>query len=136
MKRLNRKLEYSLMALKHMLGKRPGELTSANEIVETVGCPFDATARVLQIMAQNGLLKSEQGVHGGYVIVRDLSKVSFYELSEMILGPARVTKCLEKEDCELHQKCNIHTPMQMLDRKVNDFYRSLSLGEILRVRDL
>lgn len=131
MKRLNRKLEYSLMALKHMLGKKPGELTSAAEIVEKVGSPFDATARVLQIMAQKGLLKSEQGAHGGYVIVRDLSKVSFFELSEMILGPVRVTKCMDHENCEFHNKCNIHTPMQSLDRRINEFYRSLSIGEIL-----
>ena len=132
MKRLNRKLEYSLMALKHMLGKLPGELTSANEIVEKVGSPFDATARVLQIMAQKGLLKSEQGVHGGYVIVRDLSKVSFFELSEMILGPVRVTKCMDQEDCDLHAKCNIHNPMQILDRRINEFYQGLNIGEILR----
>lgn len=135
MKRLNRKIEYSLMALKHMAKKRPGELTSAKEIVEAVGAPFDATARVLQIMAQNGLLQSEQGVHGGYLIVKDLSRVSFFELSEMILGPVNVAKCMADESCELHLTCNIQSPMANLDRKLNEFYQSLSIGEILRLKD-
>jgi Rrf2 family transcriptional regulator, nitric oxide-sensitive transcriptional repressor len=56
MNRLNRKVEYALMALKVMAQKRAGELTSAKEVVEKTGCPFDATARVLQQMAQKGIL--------------------------------------------------------------------------------
>lgn len=123
------------MALKHMAAKRPGELTSAKEIAEKVGVPFDATARVLQLMAQKGLLQSEQGAHGGYLIVRDLSKVSFFELSEMILGPLKVAKCLSDETCELHPTCNIHSPITNLERRLNDFYRGLSVGEILRIKD-
>lgn len=132
---MNRKIEYSLMALKHMAKKRPGELTSAKEIVESLGTPFDATARVLQLMAQNGLLQSEQGVRGGYLIVRDLTKVSFFDLSEMILGSMKVAKCMGESECELHDKCNIQSPMLNLDRKMNEFYQSLSLGEILRLKD-
>ena len=65
------------MALKVMAGKRAGELTSAKEVVELTGCPFDAVARVLQQMAQRAVLRSEQGAHGGYVLVRDINKVTF-----------------------------------------------------------
>lgn len=52
MNKLNRKVEYALMALKFMSSKVPGELTSTKEVVESTGCPFDATARVMQQMAQ------------------------------------------------------------------------------------
>jgi Rrf2 family protein len=134
--RLNRKVEYALMALKVMAHKRPGELTSAKEIVGQTGCPFDATARVLQQMGQKGILRSEQGAQGGYHVVRDLSKVSFSELMELILGPIAVAKCLKgNERCDLKSRCNILSPVQVLNRKLSEFYQSLSVAELLRLKE-
>lgn len=136
MNRMNRKLEYALMALKHMAGKMPGQLTSAKEVVEATGGPFDATARVMQLMAQKGLLRSEHGAHGGYVIVRDLNKVSLYDLMEIVLGPVEIVKCLHGSGrCEIEETCNVQSPINILNRKLTDFYRSLSLTEILRLRE-
>lgn len=133
MNRLNRKVEYALMALKVMANKRPGELTSAKEVVEEVGCPFDATARVLQQMCQHGILRSEHGAHGGYSVVRDLSRVSLYELMELILGPIAAAKCLHVPGaCELEGNCNILSPVQILNRKQQEFYQSISVGDLLR----
>jgi Rrf2 family protein len=136
MNRLNRKVEYALMALKVMAQKRPGELTSAKEIVDQTGCPFDATARVLQQMAQRQVLRSEQGAHGGYVLIRDLSRLSIFELMELLLGKIAVARCLEGEaDCELKAKCNIISPVATLNRRLAEFYQELTVGEILRLKD-
>ncbi|MGZ3722521.1 MAG: RrF2 family transcriptional regulator [Bdellovibrionales bacterium] len=135
MNRLNRKVEYALMALKVMAHKRQGELTSAKDVVEQTGCPFDATARVMQQMVQKGILRSEQGAHGGYILVRDLAKISLYDLSEVILGKQAVAKCLHgTSECELVETCNIMSPVSTLNRKLTDFYQNLSVGDLLRVR--
>ena len=136
MQRLNRKVEYALMALKVMAPKRQGELTTAKEIAESCGCPFDATARVLQTLAQCGILHSEQGAYGGYQLRKDLSKLSFYELTEVILGPVSAAKCLYgNEICDLKSSCNIVSPMTLFNRKLAEFYQGLSVGELLRVRE-
>ena len=124
------------MALKIMAHKRQGELTSAKEVVDITGSPFDATARVLQQMAQKEILRSEQGVHGGYVVIRDLGKVSLYELMELILGPMGVAKCvLDESGCELRSSCNIISPVSLLNRKLVEFYQNLSVGELLRLKE-
>ena len=124
------------MALKHMASKVPGERTSAKEVVDETGCPFDATARVLQTLVHKGLLQSEQGAHGGYLLVRDLSKVTLYELIEAILGPLGVVRCLHgEESCELIDRCNIVGPIGILNRKLVEFYRSLSVAELLKVKE-
>jgi Rrf2 family protein len=135
MNRLNRKVEYALMALKHMARKRPGELTSAKEISEAMHLPFDATARVLQSMAHKGLLHVEQGAQGGYSILRDLGKVSFHDLVEMIEGKIEIARCLHGDDCELLPTCNIQSPVTILNRKLAQFYQGLALADILRLKD-
>jgi len=132
MNRVGRKLEYSLMALKHMSLKRNGELTSAKEVAESYHAPFDATARVLQLMAQKGFVKAEQGAHGGYQISRDLSELTLHDLIQVIQGPSNVAKCMsDDEPCELQSSCNIISPISLLDKKLNEFYRGISLKELL-----
>lgn len=131
--KINRKLEYALIALKHMNGKHPGELTTAKEICDVYKAPFDATSRVLQIMAQNGLLKSEHGAHGGYQILRDLAKISFLELTEWILGPIQLVDCLTDEDgnCDMVDTCNIISPINRLSGKIKSFYQSLAVRDLV-----
>lgn len=132
MNKLNRKVEYSLMALKHMSRKVPGELTSAKEVSDSYHAPFDATARVMQLMASRGWLKSEQGAAGGYQITKDLSKVTLAELIEVIQGPTQIAKCMGKDEpCEMQTSCNIISPVANLNQRLNEFYESVTLKELL-----
>jgi len=133
MNKINRKLEYALMALKHMSGKIPGELTSAKEVSDSYHTPFDATARVMQQMAQKGgILRAEYGVNGGYQITKDLAKISIHDLVEIIEGPTALVKCLHKEaPCEIQGTCNIVSPITNLNQKLTEFYKGVSLKELL-----
>lgn len=135
MNKINRKVEYALMALKHMGHKVPGELTSVKEICQVYGCPFDATSRVLQALVQKSILQSEQGAHGGYRVSRDLKKVSLYELMEVVLGPVEIAKCIQSSDtkCELIESCQIFSPIHLLNEKLIQFYKSLNLFELLKI---
>lgn len=130
---LNRKLEYALISLKHLSGKAPGQLTSVKEVSEAYGSPFDATARVMQIMANRGLLKSEQGAHGGYQIIKDLRRISFYDLSQMILGPLEIARCLAggADQCEMLEGCNIRSPLMTFNDRLVEFYKGISLQDLI-----
>ena len=120
------------MALKHMSQKMPGKLTTAKEVSELCHSPFDATARVMQLMAQRGWLKSEQGAFGGYQITKDLSRVTLLDLLNVIQGPTNIAKCMHKDEpCEIQSSCNIISPIQILNSRLNDFYKSLSLRDLL-----
>ena len=128
--KLNRKVEYALIALKHMFHKRPGELTTAKELSETYGCSFDTIARVLQIMAQKNWLHASHGPSGGYVIVKDLSRLSFYRLNEILLGPMKLVRCISGS-CKIKDQCNIVSPTQVLNQHLIEVYQSLSIQQLL-----
>ena len=134
MNKINRKLEYALMALKYMSEKNQGDLTTVKEICQGYDCPFDATSRVLQQMARAGILKSEQGARGGYLLVTDLRKVSLFELIEIVIGPMGVAKCFAGlSACGLSPKCNIAGPVHHLNEQLAGFYRGIKVGELLSV---
>jgi DNA-binding IscR family transcriptional regulator len=89
-------------------------------------------------MAQNGLLKAEHGSHGGYQILRDLSKISFLELAEWILGPIQLVDCLTDEDgnCDMTDTCNIISPINRLNGKIKSFYQSLVVRDLVETPSL
>lgn len=136
MVKLNRKIEYALMALKIMAAKYPGQLTSVKEICASTQTPFDATSRVMQQMAQKQILKSEHGVHGGYFIQRDLSRVTFLDILEAVSGPVEVVRCLGEElDCEFAHACNLTSPLKVFNEKLSQFYKTLPVSELLQLKD-
>lgn len=116
-----------------MSKKIPGELTTAKEVSDAFHTPFDATARVMQQMAQKGgFLRAEYGVNGGYQITKDLAKVSMQDLVDVIEGPTALVKCLNNEGpCEIKGTCNIVSPITQLNNRLTEFYKSLSLKDLL-----
>jgi Rrf2 family transcriptional regulator, nitric oxide-sensitive transcriptional repressor len=137
MNKINRKVEYALIGLKHMRARQPGELTSVKEIATLYGVPFEATSKVMQVLASSGVIRSEQGAHGGYQLVRDLNRVSLFELMEIVVGRVEIAKCLHETEnsCDLKNTCNVMSPISTLNRRLIDFYKSLMVGELLESRN-
>lgn len=131
--KINRKIEYALIALRYMRLKAPGQLTSAKEICDMYHTPFDPTARVLQIMSQHEILRAEQGAHGGYQIVKDLSKVSMGDLSDMIVGPVQIANCFHGDysHCELTTSCCVIGPMLNLNEKISQLFHSVKITDLI-----
>ena len=131
--KINRKIEYALIALKYMSHKAPGQLTSAKEICDIYHIPFDPTSRVLQIMAQHEILRAEQGVHGGYQVVKDLSKVTLGDLSDIIVGPVEIANCFHGDysHCELTQSCCVIGPMLNLNERISGLFHNIKIIDLI-----
>ncbi len=136
MLKINRKIEYALIALKHMGRKAPGQLTSAKEICDVYHTPFDPTSRVLQIMAQHEILRAEQGAHGGYQILKDLSKVTVGDLSDMIIGPIQIANCFHGDysHCDLTHSCSVIGPMLNLNERISQLFHNMKVSELIETR--
>ncbi|MBX7231430.1 MAG: Rrf2 family transcriptional regulator [Bdellovibrionales bacterium] len=135
MVRINRKLEYALMVLKYMSAKAPSELTTAKEVADFIKGPFDTIAKVMQQMVHSELLRSEQGVQGGYFLATNLNKLNLFKLNEVVSGPMELVKCFDEDHhCELSSHCNIQSPLVTLNRKLIDFFQELSISELLRIK--
>ncbi len=135
--KINRKLEYALISLRHMSAKAPGQLTSAKEICDIYHTPFDPTSRVLQIMAQQEIVRAEQGAHGGYQVLKDLSKVTLFDLTQMIEGPLQIVNCFHtnQSHCDMTSSCNVISPMLNLNEKITSFFKSINVQELISSRN-
>lgn len=128
--KINKKIEYSLMVLKHFYQEIPAGIASARQICDAYHTPFDSTSKVMQIMSSAGILKSEQGVSGGYKLNTDLSKLTYLNLAELIEGRSFSHNCHELR-CSLIESCNITGPVSKLNGYLNSFFKTLTIKELL-----
>lgn len=133
MLRINKKMEYALMSIKFMMDKESASLTSAREIVQQFGAPFDTVSKVLQTMKEGKILDSSKGIKGGYYLISDLSTISYLDLVALIEnrnvddGPCHS----DKGPCDHYLNCNIKTPIKIVNQKVTDFLSRVSLKDLL-----
>ena len=92
--KLNKKVEYAIIALQHMKNVNEGEMSTVKEICELYGAPFDVTSRAMQKMASAGILKSIKGAHGGYLIQENLGELKLLDLIESISGDISLANCV------------------------------------------
>jgi len=130
MVKINKKVEYALMVLKHMYNKPEEELTTAREICDKYQIPFDTTAKVMQQMNSYGFFNSQKGVKGGYSLKINLKNISYLELVELVEGKNSTIDCMS-DKCSLLNSCNIVSPMKKLNEHLVYFFKGLSLDELL-----
>jgi Rrf2 family protein len=129
--RLSKKADYSLMALKHILAKE-NEPSSAREIAEAYGIPFEVLAKLLQKLARKGFLISQHGTKGGYSSARAPATISVRDVLEAIEGPLALLDCSNpsKGTCDQERHCLVKRPLSRVEQKVLDLLGRTTLGEI------
>jgi Rrf2 family protein len=131
MLRLSKKADYALMAMKHLALRAGAGSVSAREIAEQYDIPVELMAKVLQRLARHGLLVSQQGTRGGYLLARSASLMSVAEVIEAVDGPLAVTACnTTEENCEQFAKCNVRDPLWKIKDRILMALATCSLSEL------
>jgi Rrf2 family protein len=115
--KLTKKADYALMAMKHLAERVSQGALSAKDVADAYGIPPEALAKILQKLAKAGLVHSQHGINGGYVLARAAHTISAFEVIQAIDGPLFITSCVTvRGECDQSDRCNIREPL----RKVND----------------
>ena len=127
--KINKKIEYSLMILKHIHNAKKGQFISAREICDQYKAPVDTVAKVMQKLGKQEILVSQQGTNGGYKLNVDLRNISYAHLAQVVEGGARAKDCIELK-CSLFSTCNIISPIRKLNYELNSFIENISLADL------
>ena len=126
---LSKKADYGLIALKH-LAQHSEESISAREIAAHYHIPAELLAKVLQRLTRKGLLTSQQGMNGGYVLARDPASISIVDVLEALEGPISMTPCERGDDCQQLQTCSVRDPLLKIKAKVVRVLGDTSIYEL------
>jgi Rrf2 family protein len=130
MLRLSKKADYALIAMKHLALRTDGGSSSAREIAEGYDIPVELMAKVLQRLVRKGLLVSQQGTRGGYLLARSPAQISVADVIQAVDGPLTVTACGTDETCDQYAKCNVRDPLWKIKDRIQQALAACSIHEI------
>ena len=130
MLKITRKVEYALIALRHLQSKDTEDLTSAKEIAIHYGIPKQLLAKILQQMSKENIIEAVQGPAGGYRILANLDKISLKDFFEKLEGPLGMMDCFFESDCIQINTCNIRVPIQRINDNMRDMFSKMTLMEV------
>jgi len=131
MLKLTKKADYGLISLKHLALHGQHKSASAKEMAEAYRIPMPILSKVLQKLAREGFLVSEQGTNGGYRLARDPSTITALEVIRAIDGPILLTACFTKQgDCELTSKCIVREPLRRVLEGIQNLLGSITISDI------
>ncbi len=132
----NRKTEYALLAIEHMVRKEYQHpqvlITSAREISDLYHIPYPLLAKVLQKLAGRGLVKSVHGTKGGYVLTKRPHDISVADVVQIFDGPVALAECFraQKITCPQWDGCLIKDPFYELNNKIQTLLVQTSLADL------
>ena len=129
MLKLTRKLEYALIALRH-IRQSGNNLCSAKEISVIYMIPKELLAKTLQQMAKLNYIKAVQGPRGGYKIRKGLEKVSMTQFIEELEGPLGMVDCNISSDCVQIGNCNIRMPINKINDNIRNMFNDILVSDI------
>lgn len=130
MLKLTRKVEYALIALRHMQSKPGDEITSTKEIANAYGIPLQLLAKTLQQLARENIVEAVQGPNGGYRVQMNLNNINLIEFFEKMEGPLGMMDCYFDSDCIQIESCNIRSPIQRINDNMRNLFSKMTLMEI------
>ena len=132
MLKLSKKVDYGLIALIHLAQNSERCSWCAREFAQPYNIPAQLMAKILQKMARRGIIKSHQGIHGGYALGRQPDLINVVEVIESIEGPFSITNCISETGyCVQFEKCTIKSPIHLLNDAVHLILKQLTLAQMI-----
>ena len=125
---LSKKTKYALRALLMLAEQGDGEMIQVSDIAQRQKAPKKFLELILLELKKHGLLYSQRGKNGGYVLAKPASEIYFGQIIRIMDGPLAPIPCASLTgyrrcvDCENEAKC----PIRRVMRKVRD-----AMSEIL-----
>ncbi|WP_337845459.1 Rrf2 family transcriptional regulator [Thermus sp.] len=128
---LKREESYALHALL-LLAEEPG--LSAQEVAEKLKAPPAFMAKVLQKLAQAGLVESRVGRKGGVWLKESPEAISLLRVMEALSGPVVLDLCATLRRCPTEERrgfCHLKPNLVRMNLELRKILAGLTLAELL-----
>jgi Rrf2 family transcriptional regulator, cysteine metabolism repressor len=132
MLKLSKKTDYALMAVQYMASKNSDRAVNTKEIAEEYRIPVELLAKVLQKLGKKGVVVSQNGPKGGYLLAKSPSDISVLSIIQAIEGHVGITECYHNENSQCVQMagCNIRTPLRNIQNSIYALLDSMSIEDM------
>lgn len=133
MLRMGKLADYATVIMTYMACKS-GLVLSAQEVALAIGLELPTVSKILKILAQGKLLRSQRGSRGGYTLARTPEEISVAEIIDIMEGyPMGLTECSSVPGlCTRESACAVRGNWQQISLAIRDVLSNITLAELGR----
>jgi Rrf2 family transcriptional regulator, iron-sulfur cluster assembly transcription factor len=126
---------HAIKALCSLSNLSEGIYAGAGDIAYEIGAPQNYLGKLLQTLANDGLLISQKGKGGGFRLARAPSKISLYDIIDPIEHVSRWTNCLlGPGQCSNNNACVLHNKWGKVRDAYLEFLRETTVADVAQKR--
>ena len=102
------------------------------EIAKEIDSPIAFTAKILQVLVKNNIVKSSKGVGGGFMILKDeLKSIKLVNIVNAIDGDSVFLRCgLGLSNCSEDHPCPVHEKFKFVKKDLIYMLENTNLEEL------
>ena len=128
---IRRNTDYALRAAVDLAGRFGAGPVGTKELALKGKIPYQLACKLMQKLHKAGLVKSEMGPDGGFMLSKEPAEITVREVVEAIQGPLSLSGCLFKKNfCSLSKNCPIDSELGNLQKKINGYLDGLTLDRL------
>jgi len=127
--------EYGIRASVHLARlSAKGERCSLKQVAKAIDSPVAFTAKVLQLLARDGIIHSVHGPTGGYDIPQDrLSEIHLSDIVKAIDGDNVYNGCgLGLKNCNEKKPCPLHFQFKAIRDDLKEMLQTTSVQDLAK----
>ncbi len=130
--RLNTKTRYGIRLLLGFALRYNKGFVQLSEVAKSEGITEKYAEQIVRLLKIGGLLTSQRGVQGGYILSYPPSSITLLQIIETIEGKFSIIDCLSNDEkCERTSICVVRNVWNKLTDNIVNFLKSITLQDLL-----
>lgn len=129
MLKISRKEDYGVLMMS-IFATTPMAIVPLRTIARQHHVPLAFAQQIASQLRQNGLLKSKEGVSGGFMLARPAAKITLQQILEALGQRIELTRCTGLAVCPLKRWCPTHQPWERIHKIIHQLFSSITLEQL------
>jgi Rrf2 family protein len=127
---ISQTVEYSLRAVV-TLAQNDGNPRTAQQISEVTQVPGPYLSKLMQVLVRSGLVQSQRGLHGGFVLTKRPDQLTILEVVNAVEPLKRIRECPLKLASHGRNLCPLHRRLDKVMAMAEEAFGTTTLAELL-----
>ena len=128
---ITRAADYAVRVLIHLASAPHGHKYPLNELAVATGVQESFLSKILQRLVHQGMLISQRGSGGGFVLNRAPDQITLLSVVEAIEGPTQLNHCVgEAGHCSRKEWCGAHPTWERAQQALTGVLGAVSIAQL------
>ena len=131
--KLTRAGEYGVRCVLYLASQGQGTLVSRKVVADYFDIPGKFLAKIAQQLARVDVIEIKQGAKGGYMLIRDPTKLTMLEVVEALIGEIALNDCvISANTCRSSTNCAVNRVWVKARNQLRETLAGVTFADLLQ----